>query len=237
MLKIGPLTLGEAPCVAVAIQEAVPASEIHAVAGAGAQLLVELRLDALGEGATEALRAFAAPYTAFPLLATLRHAGEGGGWRDSEARRLEAYRAVLPLVQAVDVEIETGDITSDVIAAAREAGRVSIGSFHDFAATPDTGRLEQVHARGRAAGVDIVKIAARCNTPEDLRRLARFTLDHAGEHVIVVGMGAHGLASRIFFPLLGSLVTYTFLGAPTAPGQLNCTDTLKYLDVFHPGAH
>lgn len=233
MLKIGRLALGEAPCVAVAIQDAIPVAEIRAAAGD--RVLVELRLDALGDVSPAALEAFVRPFTTFSLLATLRHADEGGGWRGSEVERLEAYRAVLPLVQAVDVEIETGDIAVEVVEAARAAGRISIGSFHDFTATPSTDRLEAVHRQGRALGFDIVKVAARCNSPEDLRRLARFTLEHEREHVIVVGMGEHGLASRIFFPLLGSLVTYTFLGAPTAPGQLNCTDTLKYLDVFQPG--
>jgi len=216
----------------VAIQDAIPPDEIRAAAGN--RVLVELRLDALKEVSPAALKNFVGRYTAFPLLATLRHAGEGGGWRGNESERLEAYKAVLPLVHAVDVEIETGDIADEVVTLARDTGRVTIGSFHDFTATPATAQLESVHANGRKTGFDIVKIAARCNSPEDLRRLAQFTLDHQQEHVIVVGMGEHGLPSRIFFPLLGSLVTYTFLGAPTAPGQLNCTDTLKYLDVFHP---
>ena len=235
MLNIGALTLGDAPCVAIALQEAIPPAEIRAAAPG--PVLLELRLDALADCTPPGLCAFAAAYPDFPLLATIRHAGEGGGWRGDEPARLAAYQAVLPLVHAVDVELESGEITGAVVDAARAAGRVTIGSFHDFAATPESSRLEAIHARGRAVGVDIVKVAARCNSAADLRRLARFTLDHEHEGVIVVGMGGHGLASRIFFPLLGSLVTYTFLGAPSAPGQLNCADTLKYLGVFHPGAH
>jgi 3-dehydroquinate dehydratase I len=82
--------------------------------------------------------------------------------------------------------------------------------------------------------VDIVKVAARCNVPEDLQRLAAFTLAHREEGIIVVGMGPYGLSSRVFFPALGSLITYTFHGVPTAPGQLNCHDTLTYLNDFYP---
>lgn len=234
MLKLGPLTLGVAPVTAIAIQDAIAPADIRAAADG--RSLVELRLDAIHPQTPEALVAFTQTYAGFPLLATLRHGDEGGGWRGTEAERLAAYQAVLPLVHAVDVEIESGAITADVVAAARNEKRLSIGSFHDFETTPPAERLEAVHERGRALGVDIVKIAARCNSEEDLRRLAEFTLRHRDENVITVGMGAFGLASRVFFPLLGSLVTYTFLGAPTAPGQLNCMDTLKYLGVFDPRA-
>lgn len=232
MLRSGPLTLGEEPCVAVAIQKAVPPAEIRA-AGEG-NLLVELRLDALDAPTPETVADFVRTYRDFPLLATIRHQDEGGGWRGNETERLACYEAVLPLVQAVDVEIEAGDITPRVVQAAQAAGKIVIGSFHDFEATPDTARLEAVHDKGRAMGVDVVKVAARCQRPDDLQRLAAFTLAHRADHVIVVGMGDYGLVSRIFFPALGSLVTYTFLGEPTAPGQLNCQDTLKYLGAFYP---
>lgn len=232
MLQIGPITLGERPCVAIAIQGPVPPAEIEAASDD--PVLVELRLDALDKPTPESLVDFVRPYTGFPLLATIRHAGEGGGWRGSEPARLACFQAVLPLVHAVDVELETGSIAPDVIAAARASGRVSIGSFHDFEATPGADRLREVHGEGRDLGVDIVKIAARCQNSEDLRRLAEFTLAHRNDQVIVIGMGEYGLVSRVFFPALGSLVTYTFLGDPTAPGQLNCQDTLKYLGTFYP---
>lgn len=232
MLTLGSLTLGEKPSVAIAIQGPVPPSEIHAAGDAN--LLVELRLDALADPTPGSLADFTRGYAAFPLLATIRHQDEGGGWRGSEVDRLACYEAVLPLVHAVDVEIEVGNITPQVVGAAHAAGKLVIGSFHDFEATPDTDRLEEVHAKGRALGVDVVKVAARCQQPEDVQRLAAFTLSHRASHVIVVGMGDYGLVSRIFFPALGSLVTYTFLGEPTAPGQLNCQDTLKYLGAFYP---
>lgn len=231
MLQIGPIALGERPRAAIALQDAVDPAAIRA---AGDEVIVELRLDALPDQAPAALRAFVNGYAGLPLLATIRRREEGGGWRGSEAERLSAYEAVLPEVHAIDVEIGAEDIAPALFHAAREQGKLSIGSFHDFSATPDDGRLEAVHARGRALGADIVKVAARCNCREDVQRLAAFTLAHRHENVITIGMGPHGLVSRIFFPALGSLLTYTFLGEPTAPGQLNCRDTLKYLDDFYP---
>lgn len=231
MLRLGSIELGPRPAVAIAIQRAeAPQALRDAAPGA----IIELRLDALEDPAPAAAQAFAQGYTGFPLLATIRHADEGGGWQGPEAARLACFRAVIPHVDAVDVEIAVGSITESVVAAAHDAGRLVIGSFHDFDATPTQERLEAVHAQGRRQGVDIVKVAARCNSQEDACRLAEFTLAHRSEQVIVVGMGPYGMASRIFFPALGSLITYTFLGEPTAPGQLNCQDTLTYLSSFYP---
>jgi len=231
MLQIGTITLGAQPRAAIAIQDAVDPASIHA---AGGGVVVELRLDALTDQTPSAFREFARRYTDFPLLATIRRREEGGGWRGSELERLAAYEAVLPHVQAVDVEIGAEDIAPAVINAARTQDKLSIGSFHDFTAMPEDSFLEAVNARGRALGADIVKVAARCNCRSDLQRLAAFTLAHRHENIITIGMGPHGLVSRVFFPALGSLLTYTFLGEPTAPGQLNCRDTLKYLDDFYP---
>lgn len=231
MLQIGSLPLGERPRAAVAIQDAVDPALIRA---AGDDLVVELRLDALPTRRPEDLCAFTRRYAGFPLLATIRRREEGGGWKGDEKERLAAYEAVLPEVHAIDVEIGADAIAAAVVQAARIQGRLTVGSFHDFSETPGEERLEEIHTRGRALGFDVVKVAARCNSRDDVARLAAFTLAHRHENVITIGMGPHGLVSRIFFPSLGSLLTYTFLGAPTAPGQLNCRDTLKYLDVFYP---
>ncbi len=231
MLKIGPFTLGERPRAAIAIQGDVDPALIRA---AGGEVVVELRLDALADHSPEALVNFTRRYAEFPLLATIRRREEGGAWKGTEAERLACYEAVLPEVHAVDVEIGADEIAPQVVSAARALGKLSIGSYHDFTATPPLEELESVHTRGRTLGADVVKLAARCNSPEDLQRLAAFTLTHRDDQIIMIGMGGHGLVSRIFFPALGSLLTYTFLGEPTAPGQLNCTDTLKYLGVFYP---
>lgn len=231
MLEIGSVTLGHRPCAAIAIQDAVDPDAIRA---AGDGVVVELRLDALPDQSPEAMLAFVRRYAGFPLLATIRRREEGGGWKGTGMERLACYEAVLPEVHAVDVEIGAGEIAAEVAGLARDQGKISIGSFHDFAETPHAEVLEAVHRQGRALGMDIVKVAARCNSREDVCRLASFTLAHQHEQVITIGMGGHGLVSRVFFPALGSLLTYTFLGEPTAPGQLNCKDTLKYLDVFYP---
>ena len=41
-----------------------------------------------------------------PVLLTIRASKEGGAWRSGDAARLSLYRALLPLVSAVDVELD-----------------------------------------------------------------------------------------------------------------------------------
>jgi 3-dehydroquinate dehydratase type I len=162
-------------------------------------------------------------FAGVPTLATIRHADEGGGFRGSEVERLALYRALVPRVDAVDVEV-AAEIAPPVIDAARDAGKLAIASFHDFAKTPAPAALDAVVARGRALGADVVKIAATVAGADDLRALARLLLAHEDAGLVVIGMGARGVASRVLFPLLGSLLTYAAADTQTAPGQLPLDD-------------
>jgi 3-dehydroquinate dehydratase-1 len=67
-----------------------------------------------------------------------------------------------------------------------------------------------------------------------VQTLASLTLSNRSIGVITIGMGAHGALSRVLFPALGSLMTYTFIGVPTAPGQLELEDTCRLLRTFYP---
>lgn len=170
----------------------------------------------------------------YPMLATIRSAHEGGAWKKSEQERLALFKTVLPLVDGVDIELAAREILDDVVADAHDKHKIVIGSYHNFEETPATSRLVAAVDDGKSLGVDIVKIATFCTTWQDLKTLAEFTLEHASKNIVMVGMGPHGVASRIFFPVLGSLLTYTFGGTPTAPGQLKCDHMLEYLNHFYP---
>jgi 3-dehydroquinate dehydratase I len=233
MLKIGETILGDAPCVALALQDDASMDDVRDTVARGIGL-IELRIDQFAFSDVERVRAEVARFEGLPVLATIRSRQEGGAWRGSEAERLALFKAVLPLVQAVDIELSAEEIRDEVIAAAHGAGVLVIGSHHNFDATPTLAELSGILLRGRDVGVDVVKVAAHCKGNADLRLLARFLVEQSGEPLIVLGMGPHGIASRLFFPALGSLVTYTFLGEATAPGQLNCECTLQYLSVVYP---
>jgi 3-dehydroquinate dehydratase-1 len=229
-LAIGSLVLGARPRIAVPFTDQATRADVAAAVAAGCDV-AELRVDLFSAFATEHVLAQLPTFAGVPTIATIRHGDEGGGWRGSEAERLALYRALLPSVGAIDVEIAS-EIGRAALAAARDAGRLAIGSFHDFAKTPAPDALAEVVARGRALGADVVKIAATVADAADLRALARLLLEPDEIGLIVIGMGPRGAASRVLFPLLGSLVTYATTGTRTAPGQLPLAELIDLLRRF-----
>jgi len=234
MLRVGNVPLDGSPRIALAIRDAADRAQIDALMAAGVDIL-ELRIDQFSSFDPDYVLNEVKRFSGLPTLATIRMAQEGGAWDRPAEERLALYRAVLPEVQAVDIELAAGDTLKALVPEAQAAGKTVMGSFHDFHATPSLETLLSLFVRGRQLGVDVLKVAAFCNSPADLQRLARFTILHAGDSVIVIGMGEHGAPSRILFPALGSRLTYTFLGEPTAPGQLNCDATIQYLSAIFPG--
>lgn len=226
-LSIGSLVLGTRPRIAVPFTDRATRADVAEALSHGMDV-AELRVDLYASFAPDHALAALATFAGVSTLATVRHADEGGGFRGPEAERLALYRALVPRVDAIDVEIAS-EIGAPAIASARDAGRLAIASFHDFAKTPDPGALAAVVTRGRALGADVVKIATAVASPADLRVLARLLLEHEDTGLIVIGMGARGVASRVFFPLLGSLVTYAAAGTQTAPGQLALDDLVALL--------
>ena len=231
MNTIGQLDLAT-PRIVVAVDDTVSQTALRAALDAGADL-VELRVDTFTDTHIDAVTQAVQCFSDVPTLGTIRYAAEDGSWQGTEAERLALFKAILPHVDAIDIEINADEIRDEVIAAAKVAGKTVITSFHNFKSTPSQEALQVIAQAGRDAGADIVKVAVYCATDADLQRLARFTLDNNQAPVVSIGMGPAGAVSRIFFPALGSCLTYTFLGAPTAPGQLNCDDTIRYLNAFY----
>ena len=234
MLKLGGVDLDGTPRVAIALADETPRGEVDAALASGADI-VELRIDLFSSCERAFVLDEAARYADVPTLATIRTTAEGGRWEGSEEERLALFRALLDHVDAVDVELSSAETAKAVVSAAHANGQLVIGSFHNFERTPSSEALAGIAAKGAELGVDIVKVAAHCENNSDLRRLAQFTLRHAGRGVIVIGMGPAGAVSRVLFPALGSRLTYTFLGEPTAPGQLNCAALVRYLGALYPG--
>jgi 3-dehydroquinate dehydratase-1 len=233
-LRIGSVTLRpHRPTLIAPFTDATPESTLAAAARAGLDLL-EARVDLFRERATEAVGerlAQAGKYA--PLLLTIRSAAEGGAWKARDAERLELYGALLPLVDAVDVEL-AASIRRGVVQAARRAGRVVVLSHHDFKRTPGDAVLDRIVQRGFAAGADVVKIATQLRDDADVARLAALFARHATRALVVIGMGEHGKKTRIFLPALGSLFTFASLDRATAPGQLDLESTQRELRFFFP---
>jgi len=233
-LRMGSVGLGEVPRVVIAVRDNPDRAALDDAMAAGASI-VEARIDEYASHDTAYVVEQLQQLAGLPVLATIRHRREGGRWEHPEAERLALYETILPLCDAVDAEIYSRDTFAPLAKHARAAGKLVIGSYHDFQAMPSTRKMSAVVNYGKARGAQVIKIAAMCRRRSDLQDLARFTLATRGETpVVAVGMGEHGAASRIFMPMLGSLLTYTFIGEATAPGQLTLDDTLQYLSVFCP---
>lgn len=227
-LQLGPLALGAAPRVAVAFDALPPRAEAEALRARGLEL-AELRVDLFARRDAAQVRAELAGCAGIPTLATIRIAAEGGAWDRSEAERTRLFLALLDAVDAVDLELATPGTFAEVAAAARAAGRLVIASHHDFAGTPPAAALADVVARAHAAGADVVKIASAVQGREDVCALARVLVEPAPIGRIVIGMGEAGVATRVLFPALGSLVTYAHAGRATAPGQLALDELVALL--------
>lgn len=231
-LRIGSLELGVRPCVAVPFADRSTRAEVLALAQRGLDV-AELRVDHFARFDRAHVLAQLDVFAGVPVLATIRSAAEGGGWPGTEAERLALFRALIPRVDAVDVEIAS-EIARDVVGAARGAGKLAVASFHDFAKTPGDGALADVLARGRALGADVVKIATAVAGPGDVRSLARLLVSTEDIGLVAIGMGDRALATRLLFPALGSLLTYAHAGAATAPGQIPLDEMQSLLRRLFP---
>ena len=166
-----------------------------------------------------------------PLLATVRWSAEGGSGALTDAQRLALYEALAPHADALDVELRS-PLCDDVVALGRRHQRLTIVSAHFFDATPPLPALRDLLAEG-APRADIVKIATATRDTADLGVLVDL-LRLPGPPRIVIGMGAIGAATRVFFPLLDSLLTYSFAGAPTAPGQIALAPLYDAMREYSP---
>jgi 3-dehydroquinate dehydratase-1 len=175
--------------------------------------------------------------TGVPLIGTIRTAAEGGRWRAGEADRERLFAAILPLVEAVDVELTARALARRVARLAHAAGRTVIVSSHDFRRTPSAASLTGRVRAARALGADIVKLAVATEGPSDLARILGILVAHRRVPMVAVAIGRAGTLSRVFFPAAGSLLTYAFArgDAPSAPGQLALDDLQRDLARYYPG--
>lgn len=175
--------------------------------------LVELRLDTVGDpnvtGALAGRRR--------PVIIACRPSWEGGQFAGSEAERRRILAdAVAQGAEYVDVEWRAR--FDELVAHA--GGRRIVLSFHDFDGMP-AGLTGQVQAM-RSTGADVVKIAVKTTQLSDCVPLLDLGAQ-AGRQggLIVIGMGEHGLATRVLPARFGSLWTYA--GGERHVGQVSAS--------------
>lgn len=228
---LGTRELGDWPTVILAVDDRVSREALGEAISRGAHA-IEFRIDNFSSTDPSIVLDTVQRLGMAPTLATIRHASEGGRWSSDEAQRLALYRTLLPHVDGVDCEAKS-EICAKLFQEARAQQKLSIASHHDFSDCPTEHELEALLQRADEVQADVVKVAGYCASFADLRRLAAFSIKNFQRGVVVIGMGNAGACSRVFFPALGSLLTYSFLGEPTAPGQLNCEMLVEYLSQLH----
>ena len=157
-----------------------------------------------------------------PLILTIRRPEESEAPKSGmlpDKSRLSFFEALVPLVDAVDVEIGSV-IVGKVIRIAGKAKKPVIGSYHNFRRLPPDNTLYEKMGRAKNLGADIFKVAALTENPKETIRLLLFCNIFSKSHLIcAIGMDKGSILSRIAAPLFGSVLTYASLSVKTAPGQ------------------
>lgn len=190
--------------------------------------LFELRLDALArrlDFVRNRLDGLAAP-----LIITARHPQEGGANDLSSRERQHLLLAFLPNAKYVDIELRSARGLAAVRDTARANGIGIIGSFHDFAGLPDAKRLDRIADAAHSLGADILKIAARLETPAQFGSLLDFfERQRPTTRIAVMGIGRLGRFSRLEFARRGCALNYAHLGQSRVAGQLSLPELRRAL--------
>jgi 3-dehydroquinate dehydratase I len=167
-----------------------------------------------------------------PLLLTLRNQkNEGAVKRFSDEKKRQIIASALPLVDMIDIEL-TSPLLKQTVAEARKQGVKVIISSHHLQGMPRD--LELIFKKSVSAKADIVKIAAKARSSDDVMTMLAFTHRHRKHNLITMCLGPLGAISRLVLPAAGSRYTYTFLNKPTAAGQVDVGTLKSHLKAYYP---
>ncbi len=200
---------------------------------------VELRIDSIQQ--VDLKRLLAA--SRGKVLVTNRKQDEGGCFAGEENERVGLLREAIILgADFIDMEMSTHeDHLKKVHETIQQYGNKTrlIISRHDFAGTPEYGRLLDIYNECSEKGADIVKVVTRANRMEDNLAILQLVA-HAGTleiDIIAFCMGSKGRMSRIAAPLFGSCLSFASLesGMQSAPGQLTIQEVKTINEILHHG--
>lgn len=196
--------------------------------------IVEIRLDLIGSDTPHWIeQAKAIEGRGMPVIVTIRLVEEGGQWRQADSSRLPLFESALRQLTAADIELRS-PLVEKVSKLAYQRRRPLIVSYHDFKKTPSRDELKKV-MMGAANYGTIVKIVTQTNTEADVATLRTVFQGTCTAALCVMGMGPLGPQTRTEFSKLGSCLTYGYLDAPIAPGQVAARDLMQELGGQHAG--
>jgi 3-dehydroquinate dehydratase-1 len=222
---IGSCKLGVLPRTAAIIDNFLPIREIETLKRIGTDLL-EIRVDGFPQHIDNVCNFIAKVKKAapLPLIGTIREN------KRTKSDRIVLFSKVIPLVDAIDIEIDT-PIAAHVIRMA--AKKTIIVSEHDFSGTPDNAALSRIAKKASRLGCDIVKIAALARSREDVVRLLAFT-HSCTIPIVAFSMGEYGSISRVLSMMFGSLYSYGFIKKANAPGQIHIRKLIEEVRRYYP---
>ena len=186
--------------------------------------ICELRLDLLSP--SEVCKAADFPSMVdIPVILTLRRVSDGGTCTLQEKARRSLLIETMKNGGFSYVDIEDDVKKSDVEEAAHSLGMKVIRSYHDFEGVPADifSRVHSLASRG-----DVAKIAVTPHSTADVMTLFRINEELKSVPKIIIGMGEWGVATRILYKKMGSILTFGSNGKAVAPGMISARE-LKYL--------
>jgi 3-dehydroquinate dehydratase-1 len=90
------------------------------------------------------------------------------------------------------------------------------------------GELKEIMTRAAQYGT-VVKIVTFTTNKADIATLRALLHEECPAPLCLIGMGPFGAQTRIEFPKLGSCLTYGYLDAPVAPGQISAGELTQLL--------
>ena len=167
-----------------------------------------------------------------PLLLTLRNQKKEGAVKVfSDEKKWQIISTALPLVDMIDIELSS-PLLKQVVDLARKLKKKVIVSSHFFQGMPQD--LESIFRKSLSTRANIVKIAAKANSFDDVMTMLSFTHCHRKHGLITMSLGSLGAISRLILPAAGSRYTYTFLNKPTAAGQVDVMTLKSHMKVYYP---
>lgn len=175
-----------------------------------------------------------------PILFTFR-TKEQGGEKEIDMDTYTALNIAVAQsgnVDAIDVEIFSGDdVVAKNIEAIHAAGKVVVGSNHDFHKTPSQADLIYRLRKMQDMGADIPKIAVMPQSKADVLTLLSATEEmtrcYADRPIITMSMSATGVISRLSGEVFGSSMTFGMVGKASAPGQIPVEQLNAATQIIH----
>lgn len=158
----------------------------------------------------------------FPMIATNRISSEGGSFKGTEEERIDILLKCAPLIDYVDIELQSDD---KYIKQIHDTGVTTIVSYHDFHKTPEINEIMYIVEKEHKLG-DIAKVAFMPNDLDDTLKILAI-LSHC-ENTIAISMSDLGSYTRVMASKFDSPITFAAGTDVTAPGQIDI-ETMKSL--------